>query len=159
VIERWKSPRDLDTISNQLRRGAAYGGSSPGETSVGRLALMQGDDVVVAPFLADVDRGADFRPVFEAQAPARNPRHRIGPAPAPPFDGTQEGLEVGIERCGLFEVDGVAGIGRYPETGIWQRRLQHQVGLQTGRILVTNDEQDRGGHSGELITQIVQGWS
>jgi len=120
---------------------------------------MQRDDISVAPLLTDMDWSVDVWLVFKAESPARGLRRRIKTAPASALDGAQEGFEMGVECCRLFEIDGVAGVRRYPEAGIWQGRLQHQVGLETGRILVTNDEQDRGGHGGELITQIVQRWS
>ncbi len=118
---------------------------------------MQRDGISVAPPLTDVNWSVDV--LFKAKWPARGLRCRIKTAPASAFDGAQEGFEMGVECCRLFEIDGVARVRRYPEAGIWQCRLQHQVCLETCRILVTNNEQDRGSHGGELITQIVQGWS
>ena len=109
--------------------------------------------------MVDVDRSVDFRLMFETKALAGDFRCRVRTAPDSAFNGPQEGFEMGIEGRRLFEIDGVAGVRRYPKAGIWQCRLQHQVGFEAGRILVTNNEQDRGIHGGELITQIVQGWS
>jgi hypothetical protein len=63
---------------------------------------------------------------------------------------------MGVECGWLFKIDGMAGIGRYPEASVWQRRLEHEVGFETGRILVTNNEQDWGSHRGRLVVQIVQ---
>jgi hypothetical protein len=91
----------------------------------GTIGLMQRNDLAVVRPLVVMDWSADFRPVLNAQVPAPDPRRHIGPTPAPAVDGAQEGFEVSIECRGLLEIDGVAGVGRYPEAGIGKRRLQH----------------------------------
>lgn len=90
---------------------------------------MQRNDITFATLVVDVDWSADLWLVFEAESPARDARRRIRPAPASAFDGAQEGFEVGIECRGLFEIDGVAGVRRYPEACVRQCRLQHQENI------------------------------
>ena len=89
------------------------------------IALMQRDNLAIVHPLVDMGWSTEARPVLNAQVPVPDPRRHIGSTPAPAVDRAQEGFEVRIECRGLFEIDGVASVGRYPEAGIGKRRLQH----------------------------------
>ena len=76
--------------------------------------------------------------------------------PAVTLDRAQEVFDLGIEYCGLFQIDGVAGIGADPQTRVGKSRFEHQVGFEAADILVTNGEQYRNNHLRKLIAQIMQ---
>ena len=48
--------------------------------------------------------------------------------PAAALDGAQEVFDPCIERCWLFQIDGVAGIGTDPQTRVGKSRFEHQIG-------------------------------
>ena len=51
------------------------------------VGLVQRDDVAIAALPADRDRSADFRPLFEADAPIMDLQRRVRPTLASPLDG------------------------------------------------------------------------
>ena len=76
--------------------------------------------------------------------------------PAATLDRAQEVFDLGIERCWLFQIDGVAGIGADPQTRVGKGRFEHQVGFQAADILVAYGEQYRNCHFRELMAKIMQ---
>src|SRR4051794_12296045 len=47
----------------------------------------------------------------------------ISAAPASALDSSEECLDLGVKCCGLFQIDGVTGVGADPEPRAWERRL------------------------------------
>src|SRR6266567_8651364 len=63
---------------------------------------------------------------------------RIPATPTPALDRGQEAVDLRVERRRLFQIDGVAGIGANPKTGVAKGCFQHQVGLEAGRVFIAH---------------------